>query len=194
MLSGAFSLTLCILKREIIEQSMRKFLVALAFVAGLSGINSAMAQDVNADLVRVYRWYSNVDKNFVTLADGEIQEGQLLQWKYSGKTFMFYAYRTPGQDRVAVYRWTNQVTKDQVSIAEDEAKDADMQQKGYTLKSLQFYAPVRRSENHIPVYRWLKGEDWVTFPEYGDTDKYWKKGYKLKTFQFYGVIRNEYEN
>ncbi|MFM2387875.1 MAG: hypothetical protein RL660_2632 [Bacteroidota bacterium] len=173
---------------------MRKFLSALALMTVLVGSTSAFAQEVNNDLVRVYRWYSAVDKNFVTLADGEIQEGQLLQWKYNSKTFMFYAYRTPGPDRVAVYRWTNQVTKDQVSIAEDEVKDSDMMQKGYTLKSLQFYAPIRRSENHIPVYRWIKGEDWVTFPEYGDTDKYIKKGYKLKTFQYYGVIRNEYEN
>jgi hypothetical protein len=180
-------------KKGIIRQSMRKFLVALGLVAGLASINTANAQDVNADLVRINRWYSTVDKNFVTLAEGEIQEGQLLQWKYNAKTFLFYAYRTPGENRVAVYRWTNPVTKDQISVADDEVKDSDMMQKGYTLKSLQFYAPIRRSENHIPVYRWLKGEDWVTFPEYGDTDKYIKKGFKLKTFQYYGVLRNEYE-
>jgi hypothetical protein len=70
-----------------------------------------------------------------------------------------------------------------------------MQQKGYTLKSLQFYAPIRRAENHIAVYRWYKSrtKDWVTIPEFTDTDKYWEKGHKMKTFQFYGVMRNEYE-
>jgi hypothetical protein len=172
---------------------MKKLLLSIALFMGLGFANVANAQEVTEDLVRVYRWFSTVDNNLVTLADGEIQEGQLLQWKYKDKTFLFYAYKTPGADRVAVYRWTNPVTKDQVSIAEDEATDADMQQKGYTLKSLQYYAPIRRSANHIPVYRWIKGNDWVTFPEYGDSDKYWKKGFKIKTFQYYGVVRNEYE-
>jgi hypothetical protein len=171
---------------------MKKFLTVVAIAASLINASSAFAQETSDDIVRVYRWYSTVDKNFVTLADGEIQEGQLLQWKYNSKTFLFYAYKTPGTDRVAVYRWTNPVTKDQVSIAEDEARDSDMQQKGYTLKSLQFYAPIRRSDNHVAVYRWFKDTDWVTFPENGDTDKYWKKGYRLKTFQFYGILRNEY--
>lgn len=157
--------------------------------------NLVQAQEVNNDLLRVNRWFSTVDNNFVTLAEGEIQEGQLLQWKYKDKTFLFYGYKTPGPDRVAIYRWTNPVTKDQVSIAEDETKDSDMMQRGYTLKSLQFYAPIRRSDNHIAIYRWYKEstKDWVTFPEYGDTDKYWKKGFKLKSFQYYGVLRNEYE-
>jgi hypothetical protein len=60
---------------------------------------------------------------------------------------------------------------------------------------LQFYAPIRRAENHVAVYRWYrtKTKDWVTFQEYGDTDKLWDKGYKMKTFQYYGIMRNEYE-
>jgi hypothetical protein len=87
------------------------------------------------------------------------------------------------------------VTKDQASIAEDEYTDADMMQKGYTLKSLQFYAPIRRAENHIPVYNWYKPKtkDWITYTEFGDTDKLWEKGLRKKTFQYYGIIRNEYE-
>lgn len=167
----------------------------IAIIALISFQQIANAQEVNSDLVRVFRWLNTVDNNFVTLADGEIQEGQLLQWKYKEKTFLFYAYKTPGPDRVAVYRWTNPVTKDQASIAEDEFSDSDMQQKGYTLKALQFYAPIRRAQNHIPVYNWYrsKTKDWVTVPEFGDTDKYWDKGYKQKKFQFYGVMRNEYE-
>jgi hypothetical protein len=82
-----------------------------------------------------------------------------------------------------------------VSIAEDELTDSDMNLKGYTLKSLQFYVPVRRSQNHVAVYRWYRSrtKDWVTIPEFGDTDKYIDKGYKMKTFQFYGIMRNEYE-
>jgi hypothetical protein len=175
---------------------MRKVLYSIiALLALVSVGQSASAQYDNQELIRVYRWLNTVDNNYVTLAEGEIQEGQLLQWKYKEKTLLFYAYKTPGADRVAVYRWTNPVTKDQTSVAEDEATDSDMQQKGYTLKSLQFYAPVRRAENHIAIYRWYKSKskDWVTIPEFTDTDKYWDKGYKMKTFQYYGVMRNEYE-
>jgi hypothetical protein len=175
---------------------MKKFLIGMS-VSALVLVSNLVSGQVanNEDLIRVFRWFSQVDNNYVTLADGEIQDGQLLQWKYKEKTFVFYAFRTPGPDRIAVYRWTNPVTKDQVSIAEDEVLDSDMMQKGYTLKSLQFYAPIRRAENHVPVYRWYKksSKDWVTFPETGDTDKYWKKGFSLKTFQYYGVMRNEYE-
>lgn len=175
---------------------MKKTLFTIIAIAALISFQHiANAQEVNNDLVRVFRWINTVDNNYVTLADGEIQEGQLLQWKYKEKTFLFYAYKTPGPDRVAVYRWTNPVTKDQASIAEDEFSDSDMQQKGYTLKSLQYYAPIRRAQNHIPVYNWYKSKskDWVTIPEFGDTDKYWDKGYKQKKFQYYGVMRNEYE-
>ena len=174
---------------------MKKLLVAFIAVISLAMSQQAMAQDVNTDLIRVFKWYNARDKEYVILADGEIQEGQLLQWLYKDKNFIFYAYKTPGADRVAVYRWTNPTTKDQISVAEDEVKDSDMMQKGYTLKSLQFYSPIRRSENHIPVYRWYKksAKDWVTFTENAETDKYWKQGYSNKTFQYYGVMRNEYE-
>lgn len=175
---------------------MRKSLYCIVALFALITMSlGASAQIENEDLIRVYRWLNTVDNNYITLAEGEIQEGQLLQWKYKDKTLLFYAYKTPGPDRVAVYRWTNPVTKDQTSIAEDEVSDSDMMLQGYTLKSLQFYAPIRRAQNHIAVYRWYKNKskDWVTVPEFTDTDKYWDKGYKMKTFQFYGVMRNEYE-
>ena len=174
---------------------MRKVIFNLvAIFAMISLGNTAFAQYKDDDMVRIYRWLSN-NNEFVTLAEGEIQEGQLLQWHYKEKTFLFYAYKTPSNDRVAVYRWTNPVTNDQVSIAEDELTDSDMNLKGYTLKSLQFYVPVRRSQNHVAVYRWYRSrtKDWVTIPEFGETDKYIDKGYKMKTFQFYGIMRNEYE-
>jgi hypothetical protein len=175
---------------------MRKLIIGVvAFFSLLISGNVVMAQYANEDLVAVYRWLNQQDNNYVTLANGEIQEGQLLQWKYKDKTFLFYAYRTPGQDRVAVYRWENPLTKDFVSIAEDEMSDSDMQLKGYTGKRLQFYAPIRRDQNHVAVYRWYKAKskDWVTIPEVGDTDKYIDRGYKMKSFQFYGIIRSEYQ-
>ena len=127
----------------------------VAFFALLSVGSAAFAQEGDNDMVRVYRWLSTVDNNYVTLAEGEIQEGQLLQYKYKEKTFLFYAYRTPGPDRVAIYRWTNPVTKDQTSIAEDEFTDDQMLKMGYSDKHLQFYAPTRRAANQVSVYRWF---------------------------------------
>lgn len=182
--------------RKLKQSYMRKaFYSIIALVAFVFAATGSFAQGDNQDMIRVYRWLNTVDNNYVTLAEGEIQEGQLLQWKYKEKTFLFYAYKTPGPDRVAVYRWTNPVTKDQASIAEDEFTDSDMQQKGYTLKSLQYYAPIRRAENHVAIYNWyrVRTKDWVTIPEFADTDKYWDKGYRKKSFQYYGVLRNEYE-
>lgn len=172
---------------------MKKGILSLVVIATFVLTHTSAFAQYDNDMVRVYRWYSSVDRNYVTLAEGEIQEGQLLQWKYKEKTLLFYGYKTPGPERVAVYRWTNPVTKDQVSVAEDFIADSDMMQQGYTLKSLQFYAPIRRSDNHVAVYNWYKekNKDWVTIPEFGDTDKYIKKGYTQKTFQYYGVMRSE---
>jgi len=163
---------------------------AIAF-AGLFMGNSVKAQD-NDEMVPVYRWFNTVDRNFVTLADGEYQEGQLLNWKYKDKTLMFYAFREPGPNRVAVYRWFNPTTKDIASIAEDEFSDDQMLKMGYKEKTLQFYAPIRRSENRVAIYRWYipKTRDWVTIPEEGDTDEYGKKGYRRKAFQYYGIKRS----
>jgi hypothetical protein len=84
---------------------MRKIIYSVvAFFAILTLSNNAVAQiaSANEDLVAVYRWLNVQDNNYVTLANGEIQEGQLLQWKYKDKTFLFYAYKSPGPDRVAV--------------------------------------------------------------------------------------------
>ena len=61
---------------------MKKTLFTIIAIAALISFQQiANAQEVNNDLVRVFRWLNTVDNNFVTLADGEILEGQLLQWK-----------------------------------------------------------------------------------------------------------------
>ncbi len=165
-------------------------LVSAIALAGLFMGNTVHAQESD-EMVPVYRWFHSVDRNYVTLADGEFQEGQLLNWKYKDKTLMFYAFREPGPNRVAVYSWFNPTTKDLASIAEDEYTDDHMLKMGYTMKRLQFYAPIRRGENRVAVYRWFipKTKDWVTIPEEGDTDAYGKKGYRKKAFQYYGIKR-----
>ena len=166
-----------------------------AIIAGMFFGNTVKAQQSD-DMVAVYRWYSPTDRDYITVAEGEYQEGQLLNWKYKDKTLLFYAFREPGPNRVAVYRWYNPVTKDVASIAEDEFSTDDMLKMGYKDRKLQYYVPVRRGENRVAVYRWYipKTKDWVTIPEEGDTDAYYKKGYRKKTFQYYGIKRSTDES
>jgi len=170
---------------------MKKRIVLLsALAAGMFFGSSAFAQQ-NPEMIAVYRWYNPTDKTYVTLAENEYQEGQLLNWKYKDKTLLFYAFREPGVNRVAVYSWFNPTTKDQISVTEDEYTDDQMLKMGYKEKKLQFYASNTRLSNRVDVYRWYnpKTRDWITMPEEGNTDIYYKKGYKRKSFQFFGVRR-----
>ncbi len=158
-------------------------LVALLFTT------KSFAQD---DLVRVFRWYIPEDQQYVTVAEGEYQDGQLLNWGWSDKTLIFWAYRTPGPGRVAVNGWQNPVSRAHISVCEDEFTDDQMLKNGYERKHLQFYALTRRGANAVCVYRWLlpKRHAWVTITDDVDTDPYIKKGYRHKTYQYYGVQRS----
>lgn len=170
---------------------MKKTLVLLTAVLATTLVgNNALAQDIDDELVAVYRWFNDKDKNYVTVAEGEFQEGQLLNWMWKDKTLLFYAYRNPGPDRVAIYSWFNPVTKDQISLAEDEFNDNEMLKMGYAQKRFQYYAGTRRAPNMVAVYRWKKGVDWVVVPEEGNTDVYIKKKYQNKTFQYFGIVRS----
>ncbi len=177
----------------IIEKSAimkRAFILVTTVLVSVFTANNSFAQD--DELVKVYRWYNPADQNYVTVADGEFQEGQLLNWNWKDKTQLFVAYRHPGPDRVAVYRWYNPHTKDYVSVAGDEFTDDNMIKMGYTDKVLQFYGLTRRGANTVDVYRWYvpKNHDWVTISEEGNTDSYFKKGYRRKTFQYFGIKRS----
>ncbi len=168
----------------------RTAILITTVLASVLFANKALAQD--DELVRVFRWFNPEDHEYVTVADGEFQEGQMRNWKWTDKTPIFTAYRTPGPGRVAVYGWFNPSSKDHASIAEDEYTDDQMIKMGYTQKHLQFYALTRRGPNTIAIYRWrvTKFKDWVTVPENGDTDAYIRKGYQHKTFQYFGIARN----
>lgn len=168
----------------------KTFVLITTVLASVLFVTKGFAQ--SEELVRVYRWYNPEDKNYVTVTEGEFQEGQMLNWGWKDKTLLFFAYRTPGPDRVAVNSWFNPVTKDYISVAEDEFTDDQMLKMGYRDKKNQFYALTRRGPNTVTVYRWkiTKNADWVTIPEEGNTDAYLKKGYKQKTFQYFGIPRS----
>lgn len=176
------------------SHNMKKTLLLIsALMVGAAGLNNAQAQDRgNDELVNVFQWYNTVDHTFETIAEGEYQDGQMINWGWEDKRMLFVAYRNPGEGRVAVYSWLNPVTKDQVSMADDEFTNDQMIKMGYSGKKLQFYAPTRRGPNTIAVYRWKidRRDDWVTIPEEGNTDAYYKKGYRHKTFQYYGIPRS----
>lgn len=168
----------------------RTFILVTTVLVSVFMANNSFAQD--DELVRVYRWYNPLDQNYVTVAEDEFQEGQLLNWKWEEKTLLFIAYRNPGPDRIEVNRWYNPQTKDYVSVAADEYTDDAMMKMGYTDKNHQFYALTRRGPNTIDVYRWYvpKNRDWVTISEEGETDGYYKKGYRRKSFQYFGIKRS----
>lgn len=168
----------------------KTFVLITSLLASVLLTTTAYAQ--GEELVRIYRWYNPEDKNYVTVAEGEYQEGQILNWGWKDKTLMFYAYRNAGPDRVGINSWFNPATKDYISVGEDEFTDDQMLKMGYKDKKSQFYALTRRGVNTVAVYRWRvdRNNDWVTVPEEGNTDTYIKKGYKRKTFQFFGIPRN----
>lgn len=169
--------------------NMKRTLVLVSVLLASFFITSkSFAQE---DLVRVFRWYISQDNQYVTVADGEYQDGQLINWGWSDKTLLFFAYRSPGPGRVAVYGWSNPINRAHISICEDEFSDDQMLKWGYTQKHLQFYALTRRGANTVCVYRWhqTKRNAWVTIPEEGDTDDYIKKGFRRKTYQYYGIYR-----
>lgn len=174
---------------EIRSNMKRTILLVTTVLVALLISNKTYAQE---DLVRVFRWFIPEDQQFVTIADGEYQDGQLINWGWNDKTLLFWEYRTPGPGRVAVNGWYNPVSRAHISVCEDEFTDDQMLKNGYTQKHLQFYALTRRGANTVCVYRWLlnKRHSWVTIPEEGDTDVYLKKGYHSKTYQYYGIYRN----
>ncbi len=167
----------------------KTFILVTTILASVFTANKGFAQE--EELVKVYRWYNPIDQNFVTVAEGEYQEGQMLNWNWKDKTYMFAAYRTPGPGRVAVNSWYNPDTKDYASISDEEFSDDQMIKMGYTNKHVQFYALIQRGPNTVGVYRWYipKNHDWVSIPEEGNTDAYFKKGYRRKTFQYYSILR-----
>jgi hypothetical protein len=192
-IAGNFCSILAAIKQVRVTLMKKTLLLISALMVGAAGINNAAAQDRgNEELVSVWRWYNTADRTFQTVAEGEYQDGQMINWGWKDKTMLFVAYRNPGENRVAVYSWTNPVTKDQVSMTEDEFTDDQMIKMGYTGKKIQYYGATRRGPNTIAVYRWVGGKniDWVTIPEEGDTDAYYKKGYRHKTFQYFGIPRS----
>jgi len=97
------------------------------------------------DMVAVYRWWNNNDKDWVDIRNGSPSDATMTSWGYTNKTFQYYAYSTMATGRVAVNRWWNASDKDWITLRQDEIADATLVSWGYTSKILVAYANALQS-------------------------------------------------
>jgi hypothetical protein len=99
-----------------------------------------MISTTDSDMVAVYRWWNNTDKDWVDIREGSPSDASLSSWGYTNKTFQYYAYSTPATGRVAVNRWWSDADKDWITLRQDEISDSTLTSWGYTNKTLVVYA------------------------------------------------------
>ncbi len=177
----------------VFEKQMNMKKTVILFTTLLACVFLTSKTFAQEDLVRVFRWWIPQENSYITVADGEFQDGQLINWGWTGKTLLFFAYKSPGPGRVAIYGWENPVSRTYISVCDDEFTDDQMLKWGYKNKHLQYYALTRRGPNTVCIYRWhsAKRGAWLTVPEENsdETDGLIKKGYNHKTYQYYGIYR-----
>jgi hypothetical protein len=165
--------------------------VSLQNLQNYAGRTQALhAYKKTSELVAVHRWFHKGDKDWISLADGEIPDAKLKSWGYIDKKFQFYAFKSKPNNGVAVYRWFHKGDKDWISLAEDEIPDAKLKSWGYTDKKFQFYASKSKPNNGVAVHRWFyKGDkDWISLADGEIPDAKLKSwGYTDKKFQFYAI-------
>ena len=66
----------------------KTFVLLTTLLASVFFTTASFAQ--SEELVRVYRWYNPEDRNYITVAEGEYQEGQMLNWGWKDKSLMFF--------------------------------------------------------------------------------------------------------
>lgn len=99
----------------------------------------------------VNRWVIPNCKEFVTIAEHEHTDQQLISWGYTDKELLFYAYMTKPDtgNYIAVNRWINAKPKGDkckdftLSVTDKELSDDQLISWGYTSKMKQFYVPVK---------------------------------------------------
>ncbi len=125
------------------------------------------AKNESSNSVAVYRWWHNREKDWISLAEGEISDSQMNSWGYTKKTFQFYGAKNKTSNNEAVYRWWHSGDKHWISLAEGEISDSQMNSWGYTRKMFQFYGAKNKTSNSVTVFRWwLSGDKyWVSLAE-----------------------------
>jgi hypothetical protein len=92
------------------------------------------------DPVEVVRWFHPSDKDWITLALGEISDSQMQAWGYTNKTHQCFASRSPFPGGLRIRRWFQPVDKDWISLSDPEHADSQLLQWGYRDPMTQFYA------------------------------------------------------
>lgn len=100
----------------------------------------AMIGSSDLNMIAVYRWWNNEDRDWVDITANSISDGRLVQEGYSRKTFQYFAYSLPSAGMVTVNRWWDENNKDWVTLRQDEIPDATLKLMGYTHKTFLAYA------------------------------------------------------
>ncbi len=88
----------------------------------------------------VHRWFHPRDKDWISLAGGEIPDYKMRAWGYEQKTFQFYASRRRESGTMPVTRWWHRASRDWVTLADEEIPAESLRCWGYTSPIHQFYA------------------------------------------------------
>ena len=141
------------------------------------------------DIVAVNRWRHAGDQDWITLAQGEIDDATLMSWGYGEKTHQFNACSSAPTDALKVYRWHHPSQNDWVSLSE-LANHNQLKSWGYEGGFFQFYGFKNKPEDGVAVNRWYHKvqQDWVLLAEDEASDATLKSwGYSEKTFVFYAL-------
>jgi hypothetical protein len=100
------------------------------------------------DRVGVNAWFNPVTKDYISVAEDEYTDDQMIKMGYKDKKPQFYALTRRGPNTVAVYRWKIEKTNDWVSVPDDGHTDAYLK-KGYRHKTFQYFGIPRSTDAAI---------------------------------------------
>jgi Membrane dipeptidase (Peptidase family M19) len=149
----------------------------------------------NAQTVKVYRFYHEGDKDWVTVPETYEGFSKMAEWGYINKEYMFDAYTTRVSNSIAIYNWYHTTEKDWVLLPEGGASDATLTSWGYTYKRLEFYAPTTAGGNTVSINRWYHPieKDWVHQPaNHVNEVNMASWGYQDKQFAFFGLKKTDF--
>lgn len=130
-------------------------LMAAGYKSKIFQYEAFTSRPLGDNVAVVNRWVMPSCKDFILIAEHEISDAKMIEWGYTNKQFLFYAYRTrPSTGNfVAVNRWVNALPAGNacrdftLSVAEHELTDSQLSSWGYTSKMVQFYVPDPRQSS-----------------------------------------------
>src|SRR5690606_30303248 len=102
--------------------------------------------------VAVNSWFNPITKDYISIAEDEFNDDQMMKMGYSSKHLQYYASKNRGPNTIPVYRWHIGKTNDWVTVAEEGNTDAYLK-KGYRMKTFQYYGIPRNTD--VTIYNQL---------------------------------------